>query len=85
MFARVIPELLIDEIPFLTFLLIILSPASTTKSLLNFLKHVIIDSFTNEFVTEFANDMISLIDEDDEPNRNPPNYAILDNFEILSF
>ena len=74
MLAIVIPETLLDEILFLIFLPIILSPASTRWSLFYNLYPFI---FLSEFIIGFSSI--------GGPNRNPPNCTILDNrvFEKL--
>ena len=83
MFVRVIHEALIKEIPFLIFLSIILSHVSTRISIFNFLVPVFFNSFTNEFIIGFANDVfpdaIGGPNKLCQPNRNPPNCMISDN------
>ena len=74
---RVIREPVVDEIPFLIFLPIILSPASSRISAVNFLVPVFFNCFTNEFIIGFANDVIS--GSTGGPNRNHPNCTILGN------
>ena len=77
LFVRVIPEPVFDEIPFLTFLPIILSLAFTRISLFNFLVPVFFNSFLTEFIIGFANYVIS--GSIGGPNRNLPNCTILEN------
>ena len=79
MFIRVIPKPVIDEFSFLLFLPIILSLASTRISLFNLLVYVFFNSFTNEFVIEFAGDHIISSNILGVANRSPPNCTILDN------
>ena len=52
--VRVIPQLVINQIPFLIFLSNMLIPASTSISLFSFSVPVIFNSFSNEY----ANDVI---------------------------
>ena len=79
MFVRVVPKPVIDEILFSIFLRIILRLASKRISLFNYLVPVFFNSFLNECLIEFANDVISLIGCIDQPNRNPLDCTILDN------
>ena len=91
LFVRVIPESLIDEISFSIFLQIVLSPASTRISSFNFSVPIFFNYFLNKFLIEFANDVISLIGVGKpniwggRPNRNPPNYTVLDNWVFEHF
>ena len=69
---------------FLIYLPIILSPLSTRRLLSISLGSLFFNSFPYEFFIELANDIISLIRMVEPnilggPNRNSPNFTILDN------
>ena len=84
MFVRVIPEPVIDEIPFLIFLPIILSPTSTRISLFNFLEPIFFDVFAIEFINGISS-LAGRLNKSGEINSlgginiNPPDRTISDN------
>ena len=89
MFVRVIPETVIDEIPFLIFLQSKLSPASTIVSLFKFLAPISFDSFAIE-LTNYMSPLLGLntsgrINSSDGLTINPPNYTILNNGVFENF
>ena len=73
-------------IKFLSFLPIILRSVSRKRLLSIYLGSLFFNSFTNEFFIEFTGgDIISLIVKPNilgGPNRNSPNWTILDNWVL---
>ena len=65
-----------------------LSPVSRESLPSISLGSLLFNSFANEFFTEFADDIISLIGEPNilgGPKINPPNHTILDNWVFENF
>ena len=79
MFVRVIPKPVIDEIPFLIFLPIILSPASTKISLFE-----VFYSFAAN-LTNNINPWVSKLKTSGRLNKSPPDFIILDNWVFKNF
>ena len=81
---RVIPELLIDEIPFLIFLPILSSRVSTRRLLSISIGSLFFNSFPYEFANEFivqngGNDKSGLVPSIALGAMNPPDCIILEN------
>ena len=79
MSVRLILELVIDEILFSIFWLIILSLASTKTSLFNFLALVFFDSFAIEFTNDIT-PLVGRLNISGKSSIHPPNCTILDNW-----